>query len=148
METDHTNLGYETSRRKLARLHEELAKRERALRETQIRSIHEVEELKRGQEMQIDEFSRRELTESQATLQELPAVLVVCSAATKACDLIHGTCLVRRETFLAVHVRQSIHHRYLVEDIHRILWLGQQRPPISELPFDKFPHLQRFHVGR
>ena len=46
-EVDHTNLGYETSRREHARLHEESAQRERALRETHSRSIHEVEELKR-----------------------------------------------------------------------------------------------------
>ena len=48
MEIDHTNLGYETSRREWARLHEELAQREGALR---VRSIHEVEELKGAQEM-------------------------------------------------------------------------------------------------
>ena len=63
--------GYEGSRREQPRLHEELAQRERALRETHIRSIHEVEELKRAQEVRIDEFSRDELRESQATFQEL-----------------------------------------------------------------------------
>ena len=68
---DHTNQGYETSRREQARLREELAQRERALRETHIRSIHEVEELKRAQEMQVDEFSRQELTESRSTIHEL-----------------------------------------------------------------------------
>ena len=71
MEIDHTHLGYETSRREQARLHEELAQRERALRETHIRSIHEVVELKRAQEMRIDEFSGQELRESQATFHEL-----------------------------------------------------------------------------
>ena len=65
MDIDHTNLGYETSRREQARLHEELAQRERALRETHIQIIHEVEEMKRAQEMRIDEFSR------QATAHEL-----------------------------------------------------------------------------
>ena len=54
-----------------ARLHEELAQREKARRETGIRSIFEVEELKRAQEMRIDEFSRNELRESHATIQEL-----------------------------------------------------------------------------
>ena len=48
-----SNQGYEESRTELARLHEELAQRERVLRETQIRSIHEVGELKRAQEMRI-----------------------------------------------------------------------------------------------
>ena len=63
MEIDHTNLGYGTSRREQARLHGELAQRERALRETHIKGIHEVEELKRAQEMRIDELSRQELRE-------------------------------------------------------------------------------------
>ena len=40
-------------------------------RETQTRSIHEVGELKRAQEMRIDEFSSNELRESQATFNEL-----------------------------------------------------------------------------
>ena len=35
--------------------------REKALRDTQILSIHEMEELRRVQEMRIDEFSRHEL---------------------------------------------------------------------------------------
>ena len=68
---DYVNYGDEKSRREQARLHEELAHREKALRETRIRSIHEVEELKRAQEMRIDEFSRNELRESHATIQEL-----------------------------------------------------------------------------
>ena len=71
MDIDHTNLGYETSRREQARLHEELAQREKSLRDTRIRNIHEVEELKRAQEMRIDEFSRQELSERQATIHEL-----------------------------------------------------------------------------
>ena len=66
-----TNQGHEESQKRQARLHEELAQRERVLRETQIRSIHEVEELKRAQEMRFDEFSRHELRESHATFQEL-----------------------------------------------------------------------------
>ena len=66
-----TNEGYEESRKEQARLHEELAQRKRVLRETQIRSIYEVGELKRAQEMRIDEFSRNELRESHATIQEL-----------------------------------------------------------------------------
>ena len=56
-----TNQGYEESRKEQARLHEELARRERVLRE--------VGEMKRAQEMRIDEFSRNELRESHATIQ-------------------------------------------------------------------------------
>ena len=40
-------------------------------------------------------------------------VLELCRAATEACDLGHGICLVHRETFLAVHVQQSTRHRQL-----------------------------------
>ena len=45
--------------------------KEKKLRETRIRNIREVEELKRAQEMRIDGFSRHELRESHATIQEL-----------------------------------------------------------------------------
>ena len=66
-----TNQGDEESRREQSRLHEYFAQRQRVLRETQIRSIREVGELKRAQEMRIDEFSRNGLRESHATIQEL-----------------------------------------------------------------------------
>ena len=70
LELDSVNW-YEESRREQARLHEELAQREKALRDTRIRNIHEVEDLKRSQEMRIDEFSVHKLRESHATIQEL-----------------------------------------------------------------------------
>ena len=44
-----------------ARLHEELGQREKALRDTRIRNIHEVERWKGAQEMRMDEFSRNEI---------------------------------------------------------------------------------------
>ena len=65
------NQGFEEPRKEQARLHEELAQRERVLRETQIRSIHEVGELKRAQEMRMDDFSMNELRECHAATQEL-----------------------------------------------------------------------------
>ena len=68
---DDVNYGYEESRREQARLHEELAQREKALRDTRIRNIHEVEDLKRAQGIRIDEFSVNELRESHATIEEL-----------------------------------------------------------------------------
>ena len=71
LEIYYANQCSEESRKEQPRLHEELAQQERVLRETQIRSIHEVGELKRAQEMRIDEFSRNELRESHATIQEL-----------------------------------------------------------------------------
>ena len=48
---------YEQSTQEQDPLHEELAERERALREIRIRTIHEVEELKRARELRVDEFS-------------------------------------------------------------------------------------------
>ena len=48
LELDCVNCGYKESRREQARLHQELAQREKALRGTRIRNIHEVEELKRA----------------------------------------------------------------------------------------------------
>ena len=39
-------------------------------------------------------------------------VLDLCRAATEACHLTHGICLGHRETFLAIHVLCSIHHRH------------------------------------
>ena len=70
LKMDCVNYGYEEFRRELARPHEELAQREKAFRETRIRSVHEVKKLKRAQEMRIDEFSRNELRESHAPIQE------------------------------------------------------------------------------
>ena len=70
--------GYEESRRELARLYEELAQREKTLRETRIRIIHEVEDLKRVQEMRIDDFSRNALRESHASIQELTSQIQEC----------------------------------------------------------------------
>ena len=48
VEIGHTRTGYEQSRREQALLHEELADRERALRDSRVRSIQKLEELKRA----------------------------------------------------------------------------------------------------
>ena len=45
--------------------------RERALRDTQISSIHEMEELTRAQELRVDEVSVQKLRESHDTIQKL-----------------------------------------------------------------------------
>ena len=73
MEIDRTFTGCEQSRRDQSLLQEELSERNRALRETRIKSLHEMEELKRVQELRVDEFSRRRLIESQDTINELTA---------------------------------------------------------------------------
>ena len=71
LELDSVNCGCEESRREQDKLHEELAQRETALRDTRIRNIHELEELKGAQEVRIDEFSIHKLRESHAPIQEL-----------------------------------------------------------------------------
>ena len=68
---EDAHFGNEESRRGQVRLLEELVKREKALRDTQIRSIHEMEELRRAQELRVDEFSVQKLRESHDTIQKL-----------------------------------------------------------------------------
>ena len=41
------------------------------LRDTQIRNIHELGEMKRAQELRVDEFSVQKLRESHETIQRL-----------------------------------------------------------------------------
>ena len=43
----------------------------KALRDTQIRSIHEMGELKRAQGLRVDEFSAQKLRESHDAIQKL-----------------------------------------------------------------------------
>ena len=64
VEIRHTRTGYEQSRREQALIHEEMADRERARRDTRIRSIQKLEELKREQEFRFEEFSIRKLVEN------------------------------------------------------------------------------------
>ena len=45
--------------------------KEKALRDTQIRSVHEMGELKRDPELRVDEFSAQKLRESHDTIQRL-----------------------------------------------------------------------------
>ena len=61
LELEDAHHGYVESRREQFRLQEELSMKEKALRETQIRSIHEMGELKRAQESRFDEFSAQKI---------------------------------------------------------------------------------------
>ena len=61
------------SRRGQLLLQEQLSKQNRDLGEAHIKSLHEMEELNRVQELRIDEFSRRRLIENQHTANELTA---------------------------------------------------------------------------
>ena len=72
-EFDHTLACDEQLRRDQLLLHEQLSEQNRDLREAHIKSLREMEELKRVQELRIDESSRRRLTENQDTFHELTA---------------------------------------------------------------------------
>ena len=56
LELEDAQHGYIESRREQVRLQEELSTKEKAFRETQIRSIHEMGEMKRAQELRVDEL--------------------------------------------------------------------------------------------
>ena len=59
------------SRREQTRLQEELSRKEKALRDTQIRSMHELEKMQRAQVQQVDELSIQNLRENHETIQQL-----------------------------------------------------------------------------
>ena len=72
-EIDHTIASDEQLRRDQLLLQEQLPEQNRDLREAHIKRLHELEELKRVQELRIDEFSGRRLIENQDTINELTA---------------------------------------------------------------------------
>ena len=57
LELEDAHHGNIESRREQFCLQEELSMKEKALRETQTRNIHDMEEMKRAQELRVDEFS-------------------------------------------------------------------------------------------
>ena len=67
--------GYIESRREQVRLQEELSMKEKVLRDTQIRSMHEMGEMKRTQELRVDEVSVQKLRENHETIQKLTSQL-------------------------------------------------------------------------
>ena len=71
LELEDAHFGYAESRREQFRPQEELVMKEKALRDAQIGSIHEMGELKRAQELRVDEFSVQKLSESHDTIQKL-----------------------------------------------------------------------------
>ena len=73
MEIDHTITGCEQSRRDQLLLQEELLEQNRALRETFIRNMRDMEELQTSHVLKVEELSRRKLTEDQNTIMELRA---------------------------------------------------------------------------
>ena len=73
LELEDGHHGYVESRREQVRLQEELVMKESALRDTRIGSIHEMVELKRAQELRVDELSVQKL--SHDTMQRLTSQL-------------------------------------------------------------------------
>ena len=72
-EIDHALAGDEQLRRDQQLLHEQLSEQNRKLREAHMKSLNEMEELKRFQGSTFDEFSRRRLIEDRDTILELTA---------------------------------------------------------------------------
>ena len=71
LDLENAHHGYVESRQEQGRLQEELVMKEKALPETPIRSMHEMGEIKRAQELRVDEFSVQKLRESHETIQGL-----------------------------------------------------------------------------
>ena len=72
-EINHALARDDQLRRDQQLLHEQLSEQNRDLREAQMKSPNEMEELKRFQGSTFDEFSRRRLIENQDTINELRA---------------------------------------------------------------------------
>ena len=68
--------GFVESRREQVRLQEELfSVKEKVLRNTQIRTMHEMGEIQRAQDLRADEVSVQKLRENQETIQQLTTQL-------------------------------------------------------------------------
>ena len=71
LESQDAHHGYAESRREQSRLQEELVMKEKALRDSQIRNIHEMEEMKRAQELRVDEVAVQRSRENHEEIQRL-----------------------------------------------------------------------------
>ena len=75
LELQDAQHGYLESRREQVRLEEDLSMKEKVLRDTQIRSMHEMGEMKRPRELRVDEVSSQKLRENHETIQKLTSQL-------------------------------------------------------------------------
>ena len=75
LELQDAQYGFVESRREQVRLQEELSMKEKVLRDAQIRSMHEMGEMKRAQELRVDEVSVQKLRENHETSQQLTSQL-------------------------------------------------------------------------
>ena len=71
LELGDAHHGYVEPRREQFRLQEEISLKEKLLRDTQIRNMHEMVEMKRTQELRVDEFSVEKSREGHDTIQPL-----------------------------------------------------------------------------
>ena len=67
--------GFVESRREQFRLQEELSMKEKVLRNTQIRNMHEMGEINRAQEQRVEEVSVQKFRENHETIQQLTSQL-------------------------------------------------------------------------
>ena len=75
LELEDAKHGFFESRRQQVRLQEELVMKEKVVRDTQIRSMHEMGEMKRAQDLRVDEISVQSFTENHETIQKLTSQL-------------------------------------------------------------------------
>ena len=71
LELQDAQHGYIESRREQVRLQEELSMKEEVLRDTQIRSMHEMGKMKRAQELRVDEVPVQKSRENHETIQRV-----------------------------------------------------------------------------
>ena len=71
LELQYAQHGYIESRREQVRLQEELSMKEEVLRDTQIRSMHEMGKMKRAQELRVDEVPVQNSRENHETIQRV-----------------------------------------------------------------------------
>ena len=75
LESQDAQHGYVESRREQARLQEELSMKAKVVRDTQIRGMHAMGEMKRAQKLRIDEVSVQKLREIHEAIQKLTSLL-------------------------------------------------------------------------
>ena len=122
-EINHALAGEQQLRRDQQLLHEQSSQQNRDLRDSHMKSLNEMEELKRFQGSTFDEFSRRRLIENQDTILELTARIQeqqnegnclndsrdLKNAESVRSGQSHVASLVYRETFLQIQRRLLQH---------------------------------------
>ena len=93
LELEDAHHGYVESRQEQVRLQEELVMKEKvlrntekALRETQIRGMHEMGEMRRAQELRVDEFSVQKLRENHENNTKTHSTFTRITRKDKLCE--------------------------------------------------------------